>query len=143
MIKIWYDNALCAVMAKYGDDTFKMLDKEDNKKRSELLRPASEIGFKDGGNWVTPYSEKLWSEIKGIGTLLTIRVEYQMRFQATFFFYDGLGVKISDDKLCNQTDGIFQKIEELGVPTPGTSSTTVPYSQELWDAILVVGERIG
>ena len=96
MIKIWYDDAFGAVMAKHGDDTFKMLDKEDNTERAKILEPASKNGFKDGGNWVTPYSEELWSGIKRIGTILMIRLQYKMVYQAIFAFYDGLGVKIED-----------------------------------------------
>ena len=139
-IKFW--NTDSAIMAKYGDDTYQMLDVGRTAERSILLYQAQQTGFKDGGNWITPYSEKLWSKVKKLGTLLAIRVGYKRRFQATFFFYDGLGIKISDNDLCNQTDDIFQKVDELGTLT-GVGTSVVPYSKELWDALLVTGEVVG
>lgn len=143
MIKIWYDSAWGAVMAKHGDDTIRMVDREDNTERAEILGPASKIGSKDGGNWVTPYSEELWSGIKRIGTLLMIRVEYKMEFAATFAFYDGLGVKIKDTaEVSEKHKELFREIDEVGIST-GVGSCEVSYSKKLWDALLAEGERVG
>jgi hypothetical protein len=123
-------------MAKHGDDTYKMLDREDNTERNELLRSMCLVGYKDGGNWVIPYSEELWSGIKRLGTILTIRMEYQMRFAATFVFYDGLGIKIDDcAEASEEQRELFRRMSNAGTST-GTGSSEVPYTQELWDALL-------
>ena len=142
MIKIWYDNSWGAVMAKRGDDTYKMLDREDNTERAALLEPVGKNGFKDGGNWLTEDSEELWSQIKKLGTLLMIRLEYKMMFAATFVFYDGVGIKIGDcAEVSEQRKELFHRIDEIGIST-GIGCADVPYTQKLWDAFLAEGERV-
>jgi len=143
MIKLWYDYTLGAVMAKHGDDTFKMLDKEDNTERAKLLETAHQLGYKDGGNWITPYSEELWSGIKRLGNLLMILMSYDMRFQATYISYDGFVVRFKDAiEWSESLKELFRKLDEIRVPTPGTASSRAPYSKELWDALLAEGKRV-
>jgi hypothetical protein len=73
MFKTWYNCAKEAVMVKYGTTTIEMLDRENNTERTKLLEQLSKTGFKDGGNWVTPYfDEKLWSDLLVIGTVIDV-----------------------------------------------------------------------